>query len=313
MRTLNTENLRKIIESGGVFFKENPSSFVFTCPRCGKKDRLVIHKAEGFWCCYKCKDEGFKGRPEYALKELYGLDLPYLRRELYGEGPSIAKVFIENNIQWWDAEVTPPPEEVLQEVAWNPAFVDARENHYAMAYLDSRCITVQDVVDYGIKFNPTWGTVVFPVQLDGKLYGWQERSIKDNFKYTTKGLKRERLIMFGDRLKGPEHAIITEGPVDAIKAGLCGGNVCTMGKAVSDRQLELITEGKKRIYIGLDPDAGNEIYRLGSKLMSDFEVYLLHPPKGRKDLGDCTQYEVLEQFKNAPKFFGQRFFNIKRR
>jgi DNA primase len=90
--------------------------------------------------------------------------------------------------------------------------------------------------------------------------------------------------------------------VDAIKADWCGGAVATMGKAVSATQLDVIRRaGIKKIYLALDPDAAEEVNRLAYEL-GDMETRLLLPPKGRKDLGECSFEEVYEAFQQAEPF-----------
>jgi hypothetical protein len=158
--------------------------------------------------------------------------------------------------------------------------------------------------------------VAFPVELEGRLVGFQERTVLketklwsdelDRFTETpkvlsSKGIPREQLVMFGDRLAGVEHVVLCEGPIDAIKAHLCGGNVATMGKAVSKGQIALLrANGIKKIYLALDPDAAEETARLAREF-GDLEVYLMHAPAGYKDLGAMSMEAVRDLFTSAPR------------
>jgi hypothetical protein len=67
------------------------------------------------------------------------------------------------------------------------------------------------------------------------------------------------------------------------------------------------------VYLALDPDAAEEVNRLAFEL-GDLETRLLLPPAGRKDLGECSFEEVLEQFHNAEPFMaGNLLIDLKSR
>jgi hypothetical protein len=107
--------------------------------------------------------------------------------------------------------------------------------------------------------------------------------------------------MFQDRLMGSEHMVYTEGPIDALKCHLVGGNVAGMGKIVTRAQLAIIRgSGVKRVYIGLDLNAGRETMAMAQTLgNSDFELYRLTPAPGYEDLGAMPMEGVLERFRAA--------------
>jgi len=172
--------------------------------------------------------------------------------------------------------------------------------------------------------------VVFPVYDRGELYGYQERFILPT-KYidpstneereipkilSSTGIPRERMLMFSDRLIGSPHAILAEGPVDAIKAHLCGGNVATMGKAVGAEQFRLLLNGGiKKVYLGLDPDASGEFRRLARTYYDEVEMYDLRPKAtggGREklDLGAMSFEDVYRLFLDAERIFPGQLFTF---
>jgi hypothetical protein len=164
--------------------------------------------------------------------------------------------------------------------------------------------------------------VYFPVGANGNLFGWQGRliipheyEIDGEIKRVPKilsseNIKREHRLMFADRLRGSEHAVVTEGPFDAIKAHYCGGNVSTMGKAISPGQIELLRCcGVKKIYLALDPDAAEETQRLVHELGGDVELYEMVPEgMGKVDIGALRFDEAYELFLNAPRIEPGRVF-----
>lgn len=292
-----------------------------SCPRCSKKDKLYIRRNDGRFVCWYCREiDGFQGHPEYALSELCSLPVKEVRKILYGdESTRPAQLLLDLNLSDFEDDedfVDLPP--VPKPIAWPVTFfdLDHESSKPGIEYLQRRGISLEVAKFYDIRFNPAKQRVVFPVKHKGNLYGWQERLIDNDKPYwderrqrmvtplkvlTSPELPRDRTLMFMDRLEGSRHAVLTEGPVDAIKAHLCGGNVATMGKAVAKSQLELIrNSGIHKLYIGLDPDAYLEINRI-RKLMTDVVLYDLRPPAPYKDLGEMPMEAVRALFESAPE------------
>lgn len=314
--------IRALLQEGGVSFKQNSKSFIATCPRCNKKDKLYIRRNDGRFVCWYCREiDGFQGQPEYALTEMCGLSLKEVRKQLYGdESTRPAKVFLDLNMRDFEDDDGDfiDLEPILKPIAWPLDFfdLDHEASKAGVEYLERRGIPKSIAKEYGIRYYPAKQRVIFPVQHRGQLYGWQERRIAGDKPYwdqlrqkqvtplkvlTSPDLQRDRTLMFMDRLDGAEHCVLTEGPVDALKAHLCGGNVATMGKAVAKPQLDLIrNSGIHKLYLGLDPDAWLEINRI-RKLMSDVVLYDLRPPAPYKDLGEMPMEAVRALFESAPE------------
>jgi hypothetical protein len=325
----------RLIRESGIEFRETGQSFKFDCPRCQKKEKLYIRKKDGRFRCFYCvTTENFQGRAEYALTELLSASLRDLRLKLYGNDVPEQVQYLELELEdpWGEDEdefsfdVAP----VIKEICWPPDFVgmDQPESFVKGArYLHGRGITPEHVEVYDIKFSPVDQRVIFPVKIDDKLIGWQARYIGITERYdedlqrwiripkilTSDSLRDtgNRYLMFQDRLKGSEHCVLAEGPVSAIKAHLCGGNVAAMGKGVSKLQMQTITRMCRKLYIALDPDAGEDIARLAHEYSDDLEIYLLQPPSKYEDLGDAPQEEVYEAFKTAtPEPRGKLYISL---
>ena len=309
--------LKTFLDSTGVHYRQNSASYIFTCPRCAKKEKLYIRKRDGRFVCWHCKDEGFQGRPEYALTELTGLTIEVIKDALYG---SQVQGGMELDVDWAsffeddeaDDEAIPlaPLEWPFNYYPLTHAF-----GRKGVDYLASRGVPEHVAVEYGIRYSPHERAVVFPAFLGHHLLGWQLRvtyptrwldeetgemceAIKA---YTLKGFRKEFLWMFQNRLAGSSHAVLCEGPIDALKAHLCGGNVCSMGKGVSPQQIQVIRNmGIQKVYLGLDPDAARETVKL-IREFSDLEVYLIQVPEGKKDLGEMTMEEVYEAYLHAER------------
>ncbi len=174
-----------------------------------------------------------------------------------------------------------------------------------------------------MRYSTKHRAVVFPVRHGGALVGWQFRTI-DPVKYelpgggfstrlrlwSSRGTWRSRAVMFGERVTS-DFAVLCEGPVDALKCDLVGGNVCSMGTAVGEGQVRtLLMAGVRRLYLAFDPDAAGGF----SELIARFpgvEGKLVQVPKGFKDLGAMTLEQVKQAVEGAvPLYPGQLHFHL---
>ncbi len=245
-----------------------------------------------------------------------------LKEKLYGSGFKFQDSLKLNLKDLWgyeEEEFGFELEEELPEVPWDPNIVDYKDPKFepGFKYLRSRGLDDRHVMEYDIRYNPVSKRVIFPVKVNNRLLGWQGRYIENTTfvrdgreihlpkVVTSTGLKKDLVLMFQDRLKGRDHCILTEGPVSALKANLCGGNVASMGKNVSDKQLDIIVKSVPKLYLGLDPDAAKEIDTICRKLYGKIKLYHLPPPPGREDLGDATEEEVLCAYRSAEELCGQ--------
>lgn len=325
-RSVDPETLRSLVEDSGLSYSQNSVSWIFTCPRCGKAKKLYISKRSGRFVCFRCKEtDNFQGRPEFALGELLGESVNEIAKKLYGDVPLVADIWIDVHLIDYFGDDDPIDEEAIEHEILTWPFdhypIDHPHSARGVEYLKSRGIGPLLSKRYDLRYCPVLRRVYFPISSHGSLYGWQGRLIVPH-KYevdgeevealkivTSKGLRRERLLMFSDRLQGSEHAVICEGPVDAMKAHYCGGNVATMGKAVSREQVELIrNSGVKKVYLALDPDAADEMHRLVQDLSSDVELFEMVPDGEKVDLGAMSFEEVYKLFLSAPRINPGRLF-----
>jgi hypothetical protein len=116
--------------------------------------------------------------------------------------------------------------------------------------------------------------------------------------------------MFAHNLLGKDFAILAEGPFDALKFDYVGGNVATMGKVVTKKQLDIIKSyGIRKLYLALDADAAYEVDEIVKS--GEFETYIVKVPDsctarcravGKKsDFGECTFEECVTAFNQAER------------
>ncbi len=306
--------LKSYVENSGLSYVETNSSWIFECPRC-TKNKLYIYKDSGHFECYRCGF--FKGRANFALAELLGKDHEQIEIELL-------------NVDLSGFTIDTPDDEeeelVHTEVTYKiPPWFVGIDHPKAVAYLQKRGLPLDVGRYYNLMWDPTKGdpsnpgALVYPIYHKSKLYGWQSRIVQpkqwvENGKVftapkatTAPGCKKTELLMFWDNLDTSEHAILCEGPMDALKLHLVGGAVCTMGKNISDGQMAILigwSNGKrKRVYLALDPDARAEADRLVARYDHLFEFYDMIP--SAKDLGSHTPEEARDLFLNAT-LYGQK-------
>lgn len=324
--------LEDFIENSGLSFHKTPASWIFDCPNCGKKKKLYIRRKDGRYVCFSgsCTRDNFSGKsPEYALEVLTKTPLKTLRSLLYEEAAEVGKLALAAPVFYDedDDEIVVVEESTPTVLTYPYHYYKLNHPHAAkgIAYLASRGIPLAIAQEYGIRYSPIEQRVIFPVRSEEGLLGWQGRLITPtdwldeesgamasaSKILSSPQLPKETTVMFGHRLT-TDHVVLCEGPVDAIKAHLCGGNVASMGKGVSAGQIEFIKHvieifvgqsgrscrSTRRFYSGLDPDAADEVGRLVEAFGDDYECYQLEPPLD-KDLGAMTFEEVYDLYRRA--------------
>jgi len=328
------QKLREFLERTGLSYKQNSRSFYFDCPKCKHKDKLYIEKRTGRFICFFCAEQdGYKGKPEFALADLALMQIGEVRKQLYGEQHSGTAFELDLGLAefFGDEDVLDEDFIDIPEMQWPVDYfpIDHKSGKKGADYLAGRGIDLETAKRYNLRYAPAKRRVIFPVELGERLVGWQERLIVPNRYWdeeaqkhretpkmlSSKDIPSAHVVMFANRLAGSKHAVVCEGPVDALKADLCGCNVATMGKAIGQGQIDVIRNPQKltqqqvgmmkfggieKIFLALDPDAARETSRLVREF-SDLEVYVMEFPKGYKDFGELSFEETYRCFKNAKR------------
>lgn len=316
MSDFNPDRFLECLEEAGVDSPRRRSgrSWIFVCPACGSK-ALKMYRTSGFFTCFSCRFlNGMHGPAEVFLARLLNVPTAQARARLYGVEGTPLRTRIAP-VEWSTSDEEDG--EVIPTVTWRWGDRPLDHPHAArgVAYLATRGITKELAEQYGVRYNPEDRRVLFPISHDGRLVGWQGRLVVPHewrdadgkkqcgIKVLTEGLPtgvRDRVLMFQDRLVPGGHCVLGEGPVGAIKAHLCGGNVATMGKVVSEAQLQLLVrEGVTKLYLALDPDAADETMRIARKTASHLQNFMLEIPPDKEDTGEMTPEHVYDVFRSA--------------
>lgn len=332
---IDPDVLSDFIELHGPSYKQNSVSYIFDCPRCSKRDKLYIRKRDGKYVCWYCREiSKFFGNAEYALSEICGLPLVLVKEALYGadaQNHDYAALDLKFG-DFFGEEDEVSLDIGLDEIPalkWPLDFfpMDHKFAAEGRSYLEGRGIPLEVAMGYDLRYHPREHRVMFPIEAAGKLVGWQGRITRpekwwdeENAKYvktekilSSRGIPRDRVLMFGDRTITGDYVVLTEGPMDALKCHLAGGNAATMGKAVSPGQVALLRKkGIRRVYLALDPDAVAETSRL-VQIFADLEVYSMMAPAPFKDIGEMSMAAVAELFGQARRLNVGTFLGFFRR
>lgn len=207
-----------------------------------------------------------------------------------------------------EEEEKPQPTIVL-----GPDFIPVREAWPAIQYLHERGVADAKLIeDYQLKYNVAMHAVIFPVIRDGQIYGWQARRIEPKEGelrlISQRSFAKGKFLLNYDRAKTFKRVILVEGPFDCLHTEIGNGisGVASLGKNVSQDQIKLILDlPSPQIYLGLDPDASDQVYDVIRRIGLGKRVYRIWPPKHRKDFGECTQAEVLEAVLSAVPVLSQ--------
>jgi hypothetical protein len=295
--------LREFLENKGIELSDgNPKSWVTDCiaPECGKEKHLYIRRKSGAAICFRCNSKwGWK----QLVADLEGCLIEEAHGVLFGGGAQGKVDEWEGDVQFgeeWAAEDEAPEKPVSMGVGFPPLETSGR----GMDYMASRgCLDPQLIIEFDLRWSGSMDAVVFPVKRGGQIYGWQARKVDpkgDELRLLSMtGLNKSKYLLNYDY--AVDTIAIAEGPFDAFKLCMGGlGGVCSFGKQVSKAQVKLILDSSAtKVFVGIDPDASDEVYDLVNRLGSSKKVFRIFPPEGRKDFGECTPEEVRQAARDA--------------
>lgn len=313
-----SQKLGKLFRDRGVSFKENKRSMIFDCPEpsCGKEEKVYLDKTrDGYTSCFSCGSRWHVW--DKWVARVMGVSRGEAIKLILGKdsGEHISKA-LPFTLQ--QEKVADEPDAVQEKPMPLSSFefVPAAKSPRAIEYLAQRGVSVDSgILDrYDLRYHSMLDAVVFPIRRAGTVYGWQGRTIPPTDKLEGRlrlvfppGFNKSRHLLNYDNAKVEQRIILVEGPFDCLHVDLPGsfGGVASFGKLLSHEQIRLLLEAScAEIYIGLDPDAADEVGDLVSALTPAKKVFRIFPPNGKKDFGDCTREEVLDALERAEECVG---------
>lgn len=322
----NRAQIVEILQEYGLDFKEKNRTLTgVPCPICQREDKFSILKANGYTICYRSSCEYGKRDFVGFVQAVAGISFEEALEKLKGERDENDVGDLLKEGLGLKIELVDPFEDddemdmsILSDLTpvkypdWHMVPITSPEGYDGLKYLEGRGITKEMAQNLEITFSPFYQRVYLPIKMNDVFYGYQGRAIrkvedKDRIR-NNEGFHRETLVMFLDNLKYSKDAIISEGPFDGMKFELVGGYVSTLGKEITDKQIQLIMSYEpERIFLALDDDAAYEMMLLLEKIQKP--IYKLNVPdscrerckaNGKKaDFGECTLEEAKYAKENA--------------
>lgn len=293
--------LQQLLDQRGIRYKAAKQSFVADCLNvaCQKEGHFYIRKHDGRSICFKC---GVRWRWRELVAQICKCSVKEAYSVLFGCGAGDA---IEEDLEY---DLFDKPESILFEemqrpdrpLLLGPDFVPIENSEAGLRYLASRGVTDPNLIlAYDLHYHAWMNAVVFPIKRDGTIYGWQARKITPEpgeIRMVSCSFNKSRFLLNWDRAKLCKEIGLVEGPFDCAHIDIPPmGATASLGKGVSLDQIKLLLESDaEEIYLGVDPDAAEEVYEISQKLGTKKRVFRFTPPDSRKDFGESSESEVIE-------------------
>lgn len=314
--------IQEILEEEGVHYRLNYRTIYTVCPSCNRDDKFSILRENGACICYRASCDFGKGFFDKWIVKQTGCSFEQAKKRL---NPDLGLADAVKQLRYVD----PVPQIVIKKdndiptYTWpNPLLDPIDSGNDGEMYLLQRGISKEIAERYGIMYSNEDRRVIFPIMLNGVCRGWQGRAVDKDNPLRVKnndGFRRDKLVMFVDQVKKNHPVIICEGPIDALKFDLVGGSVATMGKMITNSQIELIlSKQPSAVYLALDDDAAEEMKAMVER--TELPTYKIDVPKEARerckilkkkaDFGECSLEECKTAFENARKLHvGSLLFN----
>jgi len=235
------------------------NEYLFFCPFCSHhKPKLAVNVETGRWHCWVCET---RGRSLVSL--LKKANAPQSRVKQVA-------ALLNENIQF--AEVTEPTEALVLPSEFHPLWKATKdyEAKHAIVYLQSRRITMADVIKYNIGYCPSgeyaYRIIIPSYDEDGTLNFFTARTYRDQKPPYRNPIGSKNVVGFESLISWNFPIVICEGPMDAI--AIRRNAIPLFGKTLSEKLLEkILTRGVKDVYLALDRDALKNSLRIAKVLM----------------------------------------------
>ena len=228
------------------------------CPGCGDESHFNVNSKSGLFNCFKCP---ISGNLQSEISKHLG-EWKKLTREISNH-PSVIyscafplSTLCENTIYGVMEGIVPGAKQSLMQ----------KQAYQAMMYCTGRGMTTTQIRQYGVFIKPYDPRVYFPYWNEsGKIVFTMGRAMNDEIEPKTLEEGDSIKPLFGRHMQVYRNDIIlVEGVFDHF---VTAGSYALMGSVVTNQQVDQLTQdGIKRVFLMLDPDAGEEIKRAKIKL-----------------------------------------------
>lgn len=284
----------------GVSFLETSSGELLLekCYNCGRAKKLYVHDESGAFICFRCNEKGgpvklLAKTANISFKEafliLFGSSLPEKLDDEIGDDD--LEIMISGIIKRSQNNTKPLPTEIQR-----PYFMSdlTEKDLEPVNYLKSRGINEKTLASLGLWHWKSAKRFVFPVIVEGKLFGYLARDYTNKQSpkvLNSKGNFRSFSVWNHDNVKGSDVLVICEGSISAIKCGITRA-IALLGKVATSGQIDLIKKlNPKKIVFCLDIGTDAEQYKLFQQLCIYFpgRIYNVILPKTKLVICSCGE------------------------
>jgi hypothetical protein len=268
---------------------------------------MWIRRRNGRAICFRC---GSKWSWRALVSKIARVSMQDAYAVLFGEGAGDELEAPMENGLFDEREEEDSGEKTDRPILIGPDFVGIELSPRGLDYLIRRGVTDPGtILAFDIRYHAMMDAVVFPIRHNGVTYGWQARKIapqEGELRLISSRFNKSHFLLNYDRARIQKRLIVVEGPFDCAHTDVQGyGSVASLGKGVSLDQIDLILRSEaEELYLGLDPDASEEVYELVDLIGLKKRVYRARPPEHREDFGEATMSEVEESMRVARPMVG---------
>lgn len=306
------ERIKEILEEYDFDYTEKLKTIYTTCPSCDRSDKFSVLKENGSCICYhgSC-DFGRQWFEDWVVK-VSGMSRKEAKEKIIGPKK---RNYSTLNLRFDEPVKQPETIDIIEFP--EPGFLklndpDAKDG---LSYILNRGISEDLAMYYNIHYSPWFRRVILPIFMHGECYGWQGRAIdkvddKERMRNNV-GFRKDSVIMFHDNMYNNKNCMLFEGPFDALKFHSFGGIICSMGKIISNKQVEMINKSPvDTVYLGLDADAATESRQLTKRIEKKIKILTVPDTckdrckklNKKPDFGECTFIEAKQAFESAKDY-----------
>jgi hypothetical protein len=306
--------LQRFLDNHGVDYHSGKRAFITTClsPSCRKEDHCYIWKSDGGAICFRC---GAKWRWRWMVAAIAGCPIDRAHEAFFGSGAG-GEIHKAIDLDKLFAPDEPPAPEAEPVIHMPYDFIPLSESERGISYVVKRGIwQAPKIFQYDLRYHSLMDAVVFPIKRDDVLYGWQARRIdpqEGQLRLISHTFAKSKFLLNYDYAHVMNRIVLVEGPFDCLHVDLRNegfAGVASLGKGVSRDQIKLLLDlPAKEVYLGLDPDASEEVYEVMGRIGLGKKIYRVKPPEHRKDFGECQDEETLRALDKAMRITGPSDF-----
>lgn len=167
---------------------------------------------------------------------------------------------------------------------------------YIHPYMYERGLTDEIIEQFDIGYDKTTDSITFPVRdKNGDCMFVARRQVKTKVFDIPKGVNKPLYGMYELSRVIPDKVYVCEGPFDCLRLW-CNGKyaVAGFGCLFNNYQVKQLQDLPVRsIVLALDNDeAGRKATERLKELVTNKLIYTVELPEHRKDVGECTDYEI---------------------